>query len=67
MADAGILARLAALGFTGQRAIDLANTMDPGQVAAATDAQLMVMISGRESGEADNQGHVYPDGHLYPS
>ena len=67
MADAGILARLAALGIIGARATNLANSMDVGQVAAATDAQLWVMISGRESGDDVTVDPLYPDGHLYPS
>lgn len=67
VADAGILARLAVLGITGQRATDLADAMDPTQVAATSDQLLRVMVEGRESGDATDHGHVYPDGHVYPS
>lgn len=67
MADAGILSRLAALGIVGQRATDLANSMDPRQVTAATDTQLLVMVSGRESGDATDHGHLFPGSHLYPA
>lgn len=67
MADATILARLAVIGITGQRATDLANSMDPGQVAAVSDQILAVMVSGRESGAATDHGHLFPNGHLYPA
>lgn len=67
MTDAGILARLAALGITGARATTLANEMDPAQVLAATDRQLLDMISGRESGDVSTGGHLFPNGHLYPA
>lgn len=66
MADAGILARLSALGISGQRATDLADAMDPAQVAAVSDQLLRVMVAGRESGDATDHGHLFPDGHLYP-
>lgn len=67
MADAGVLARLTALGITGTRATALADTMIPAQVARVSDQLLLVMIAGRESGAATDNGHLYPDGHIYPS
>lgn len=62
------LERLTALGITGARATLLAGTLDDAQVARASDAQLRVMIAGRESGEnGGGGGHLYPDGKLYPA
>lgn len=67
MADAGILSRLAGLGITGDRATVLADRMDAVQVTRSSDAQLRVMVSGRESGDATDHGHLFPNGHLYPA